>query len=49
VFGALTFAHVKRNKLEVQTKKYIFIGYVEGVKGYKFVEVETWEAKSFIK
>jgi len=35
VFGALAYAHIKQDKLERRTLKCVFIGYLEGVKGYK--------------
>lgn len=35
VFGALAFAHVKQDKLKAQVVKCTFIGYTDGVKGYK--------------
>ena len=35
VFGSLAFAHVKQGKLDARAVKCVFIGYPEGVKGYK--------------
>lgn len=35
VFSALAFAHVKQDKLKAQVVKCTFIGYTDGVKGYK--------------
>ena len=39
IFGCPTYVHIssdERFKLYPKSKKYIFIGYVKGVKGYKF-------------
>uniref|UniRef100_A0A5B7C5R0 Retroviral polymerase SH3-like domain-containing protein n=1 Tax=Davidia involucrata TaxID=16924 RepID=A0A5B7C5R0_DAVIN len=35
VFGCPTYAHVNEGKLEPKAKKCIFLGYSDGVKGYK--------------
>jgi len=35
VFGALEFAHVKKDKLEPQVERCTYNGYVEGVNEYK--------------
>ena len=35
VFGSLAYAHVKQGKLDARAVKCVFIGYPEGVKGYK--------------
>ena len=35
VFGCVTYAHVRQGKLEPRAKKCIFVGYLDGVKGYK--------------
>jgi len=40
VFEALAYAHIKKDKLVVRVVKCIFIGYLEGVKGYKL-----WKSK----
>jgi len=40
VFGALAFANVKQDKLDYIAAKCIFIGYPEGVKGYKLWKME---------
>jgi hypothetical protein len=39
-FEALAFSHVKQDKLNARTVKCVFIGYTEGVKGYKLWKVE---------
>lgn len=35
VFGCLAYAHVRKDKLDARAVKCFFIGYPEGVKGYK--------------
>ncbi|XP_071909337.1 uncharacterized protein [Coffea arabica] len=35
VFGCPTYMHVNDGKLESKAKKYIFLGYASGVKGYR--------------
>ena len=35
IFGCPTYYHVNEGKLEPRAKKAIFVGYVDGVKGYK--------------
>ena len=43
-FGCDAFVHVpkkKRSKLDNKSKKYIFIGYMDGVKGYKLWNLVT--------
>jgi len=47
-FGALTFALIKKDKLEAHAKKCIFIGYVKGVKVYKLLSLELGEARCFM-
>lgn len=37
VFGCVFFVHKFRNKLSNKAEKYIFVGYLEGTKGYKFI------------
>jgi len=39
VFGVLTFAYFKKDKLDEKTKRCIFVGYIEDVKA---MEVKTW-------
>jgi len=41
VFGALVYVHIKQDKLEPRALKCVFIGYPEGVKGYKLWELES--------
>jgi len=48
VFEALAFAHVKQDKLDHRTVKCIFIGYLEGVKGYKLWKMEPGGSKFII-
>jgi len=47
MFHALT-CNVKKDKLETRAKRCIFIGYIEGVKGYKLWRLEPREVKFFI-
>lgn len=35
VFGCLSFMHVRNNKLQPRVIKCLFLGYPEGIKGYK--------------
>jgi len=35
VFGCVAYAHIRQDKLEPRVVKCIFLGYLEGVKGYK--------------
>ena len=35
IFGCPAFAHVKQRKLEPRALKCVFLGYPEGVKGYR--------------
>ncbi|KAL3505149.1 hypothetical protein ACH5RR_034990 [Cinchona calisaya] len=35
IFGCPTYMHVNDGKLEFRAKKFIFLGYTSGVKGYK--------------
>jgi len=48
VFRALAFAHVKQDKLDARVVKCIFIGYSEGVKGYKLWKMEPGGSKFII-
>jgi len=48
VFGALAFAHVRQDKLDARAVKCIFIGYPEGVKGYKLWKMEPGGSKFII-
>ncbi|KAK2454519.1 hypothetical protein QL285_002067 [Trifolium repens] len=48
VFGALAFAHVKQDKLDARAVKCVFIGYPEGVKGYKLWKMEPGGSKFII-
>jgi len=45
VFGALAFARVKQDKLDARAVKCIFIGYPEGVKGYKLWKMDPGGSK----
>jgi len=48
VFGALAFAHVRQDKLDARSMKCIFIGYPEGVKGYKLWKMKPGGSKFII-
>jgi len=48
VFGSLAFAHVKQGKLDARGIKCVFIGYPEGVKGYKLWKLEPGETRCII-
>ena len=40
IFGCLAYAHKIQDKLEPRAKKCVFLGYPEGVKGYKLWNLE---------
>ncbi|PNX90442.1 cysteine-rich receptor-like protein kinase 25-like protein [Trifolium pratense] len=48
VSRALAFAHVKQDKLDARAVKCVFIGYLEGVKGYKLWKMEPRGSKFII-
>lgn len=48
VFGCLAYAHVRQDKLEPRALKCVFIGYPEGVNGYKVWNMESTGQKCFI-
>ncbi|KAK2447548.1 secreted RxLR effector protein [Trifolium repens] len=48
VFGALAYAHVRQDKLDAKAVKCVFIGYPEGVKGYKLWKMEPGGSKFII-
>lgn len=37
VFGCVAYANVKQGKMEPRAKKCMFVGYTDGVKGYKLL------------
>ncbi|WVY92910.1 hypothetical protein V8G54_031998 [Vigna mungo] len=41
VFGSLAFAHVRGDKLDSRAAKCIFLGYAEGVKGYRLCWLDS--------
>ena len=48
VFRALAYAHVKKDKLEARAERCIFLGYAEGVKGYRLWRLEPKPSKLII-
>ena len=48
VFGCTAYAHVSQGKLEPRAKKCIFMGYPDGVKGYKLWYRERGVSKILI-
>ena len=48
MFGCLVCAHVKQGKLEPSAKKYLFIGYPTGVKGYKLWNLEPKRPRTIV-
>lgn len=48
VFGSLAFPHVKQGKMDARAVKCVFIGYPEGVKGYKLWKLEPGETRCII-
>lgn len=49
VFGYVSYAHTKQDKLEARTLKCVFIGYPEGVKGFKLWNMESTGPKCFMR
>ncbi|WVZ12209.1 hypothetical protein V8G54_016739 [Vigna mungo] len=41
VFGSLAFAHVRSDKLDSRAAKCIFLGYAEGIKGYRLWRLDS--------
>ena len=48
VFGYPAYAHIKQGKLEPRAVKGCFIGYPEGIKGYKIWSINGKPTKTFI-
>lgn len=48
VFGCAAFAHIKQDKLLPRAKNCIFLGYPDGVKGYKLWCIEK-DSKKIIR
>ncbi|CAM8916933.1 unnamed protein product [Rhodiola kirilowii] len=48
IFGCCAYAHVKRDKLEPRALKCVFLGYQEGVKGYKLWYLEKNHKRTLI-
>ncbi|KZV37190.1 hypothetical protein F511_15110 [Dorcoceras hygrometricum] len=48
VFGCEAYAHVKQGKLEARAVRCVFLGYPEGVKGYKLWCIEPGQKKTII-
>lgn len=47
-FGCVAYAHIDQGKLEPRAKKCVFLGYPEGVKGYKLWCVKEGCQKTLI-
>lgn len=41
LFRCVVFMHVKRDNLDAMTMKYVFLGYLDGVKAYKLWGLEN--------
>ena len=48
VFGCSTYAYIKQDKLQPRAKKCVFLGYPEGIKGYRLWCVEPSFQKCLI-
>jgi hypothetical protein len=48
VFGSLAYAHAKEEKLEPRAVMCVFVGYLEGLKGYKLRKLESGGGKCII-
>ena len=48
VFGALAYAYVKKDKLDARAVRCLFLGYVEGVKGYRLWRLDPKPSKLII-
>lgn len=48
IFGCLAYAHVKQDKLDARARRCVFIGYPEGIKGYKVWSLEPTGTKCFV-
>lgn len=44
----MAYAHIKQGKLGPWAKRYIFLGYPHGVKGYKLWSLEQGDRKCFV-
>ena len=48
VFGALAYENVKKDKLDARAVKCLFLGYAEGVKGYRLWRLDPKPSKLII-
>lgn len=47
VFGCMAYAHIRQDKLAARAIKCIFIGYPDGVKGFKVWNLESTGTRCF--
>ena len=47
IFGCVAYAHIKQDKLEPRARRCIFLGYPDGVKGYKLMSIEAGNHQKF--
>ncbi|GJW65019.1 retrovirus-related pol polyprotein from transposon TNT 1-94 [Tanacetum coccineum] len=48
IFGCVAYSHVNRGKLKPRAIKYIFLGYHDGVKGYRLLRLDDVKPKIII-
>ncbi|GKC53169.1 retrotransposon protein, putative, ty1-copia subclass [Tanacetum coccineum] len=45
IFGCVTYPHDKQGKIKPRAVKYVLLGYLEGVKGYKLYRIDNESSK----